>query len=311
VRSLRIVFLGNDPLSVPPLRTLAASAHDLVRVITAIAKPAGRGNRLTSTKVADAARELGLPLVEVGTVTSGSGLEALRSAGPDVLVVVAYGELLPTAVLDLPSVAPVNLHFSLLPAFRGAAPVQAALLHGLSETGVTTIRMDSGLDTGPILGRRAVPIALDDDAGSLGVRLAEVGGEVLVETVDDLASGRARPTPQRHQDATFAPKLGPDDRILRWGRPARELVNRCRAFAPEPGARTTFRGRDLRILRADVDDAGRGDPGRVVAVSRSGFVVGTGTAGFRPLELVPAGRRPMSGRDFVNGFRPRVGESLG
>lgn len=308
---LRIVFLGNDPWSVPPLRALATSRHNLALVATAAPKPAGRGNVPTPTRVAESARVMELPLIEVETVTSGDGLARLREARPDVLAVVAYGELLPPAVLELPAVAPVNLHFSLLPALRGAAPVQAALLLGLTETGVTTIVMDRGLDTGPILRQRRVPIAPDDDAGALGSRLAQVGGEVLVETVDLLASGRGRPIPQRHEEATVAPKLGPGDRVLRWDRPARELVDRCRALSPEPAAATTFRGRDLLVFRGEADEAAGGEPGRILAVARAGFVVGTALGGFRPLDLAPAGRRRMSGRDFVNGFRPRVGEPLG
>jgi methionyl-tRNA formyltransferase len=311
VNPLRIVFLGNDPWSVPPLRALATSRHHLALVATAAPKPAGRGNVPTPTRVAESARGMELPLIEVETVTSGDGLARLREARPDVLAVVAYGELLPPAVLELPAVAPVNLHFSLLPALRGAAPVQAALLLGLTETGVTTIVMDRGLDTGPILRQRRVPIAPDDDAGALGSRLAQVGGEVLVETVDLLASGRGRPILQRHEEATVAPKLGPGDRVLRWDRPARELVDRCRALSPEPAAATTFRGRDLLVFRGEADEAAGGEPGRILAVARAGFVVGTALGGFRPLDLAPAGRRRMSGRDFVNGFRPRVGEPLG
>jgi methionyl-tRNA formyltransferase len=311
VKPLRIVFLGNDPWSVPPLRALAASRHHLALVATASPKPAGRGNVPTPTRVAESARVMELPLVEVETVTSGDGLGRLREAGPDVLAVVAYGELLPPAVLELPTIAPVNLHFSILPALRGAAPVQSALLLGLTETGVTTIVMDRGMDTGPILLQRRVPIAPEDDAGALGSRLARVGGEVLVETVDLLASGEARPTPQRHEEATVAPKLDSGDRVLRWDRPASELVDRCRALSPEPGATTAFRGRDLVVLRAEADEAAGGEPGRIVAVTRAGFVVGTASGGFRPLELAPAGRKRMSGRDFVNGFRPHVGEPLG
>lgn len=280
-------------------------------MLTAVPRPAGRGNELRPTRVAEAAREAGLPLAEIETVKSGPGFDRLRAAEPDVLAVVAYGEILPPAVLQVPRVAPVNLHFSLLPALRGAAPVQAALLHGLAETGVTTILMDEGLDTGPIIGRREVPILPEDDAGSLGSRLAEAGGQLLAQTVDLLAAGRAEPTPQRHEEATFAPKLGPDDRLLRWDLPAAELVNRCRALAPEPAATTTFRDRPLRVYRAEVEEAAAGEPGRIVEVSRSGFVVGTGRGGFRPLELAPAGRRRMGARDFVNGFRPVVGEMLG
>jgi methionyl-tRNA formyltransferase len=308
--SVRVALLGNDAWSVPSLGALARSRHELVLVVTAAPKPAGRGSELTPTPVSGAARALGLPLAEVETVRRGDGLARLSAARPDVLSVVAYGELLPAAVLGLPRLAPVNLHFSLLPELRGASPVQTALLRGLDRTGVTTLLMDEGLDTGPIVLQREEAVAPEDDAGSLGARLAELGAGVLVETVDLLAAGEAAPRPQDHALASFAPKLTPGDRVLDWSSPAPTLVNRCRALSPEPAATTTFRGRGLKVFRAAALDA-TGEPGLVVSVGRDGFVVATADGGFRPLDLAPAGRRRMSGADFVNGFRPRVGERLG
>jgi methionyl-tRNA formyltransferase len=207
--SLRVAFLGNDPWSVPPLEAVARSAHAIVAVVTAAPKPAGRGNRLTPTAVATAARALALPLHEVETVKAGPGLDALERARFDVLAVVAYGEILPAAILRLPSLAPVNLHFSLLPALRGASPVQTALLHGLERTGVSTIIMDEGLDTGAVVLRREVAIEPADDAGSLGARLAAVGADVLVESIDRLAVGAVEPTAQDDAHATYAARVGP------------------------------------------------------------------------------------------------------
>lgn len=306
---LRIAFLGNDRWSAPSLRAIADSPHEVVAVITAAPKPAGRGNRLRPTPVADLARARGLPLHEVETVKAGPGLEALASGAPELLVVVAYGEILPRAVLDLPEIAPVNLHFSLLPRLRGASPVQTALLEGLRETGVTTIVMDEGMDTGPVVLQRAEAIEPQDDAGSLGDRLASTGADVLVRTADLFGEGAVEPRPQDEEAATFTRRLGPDDRILRWGEPARRLVDLTRAMAPEPGATTTFRGEVLKILRAEVV-AASGDPGTVVGAGRDGFVVATGDGGYRPLELAPAGRRRMRSTDFVNGYRPAVGERL-
>jgi methionyl-tRNA formyltransferase len=310
IRSLRIAFLGNDRWSVPSLRAIADSAHEVVGVITAARRPAGRGNELRPTPVADAAAEAGLSLHEVETVTSGPGADALAASAPDLLIVVAYGEILPQAVLDLPAIAPVNLHFSLLPDLRGASPVQTALLEGRDETGVTTIVMDTGIDTGPVIVRRAEAIESGDDAGSLGDRLAAIGAEVLVETADLFAEGAAEPRPQDEAAATFTRRLGADDRVLRWTEPARDLVNRTRAMSPEPGATTRFRGEDLKIFRADTIPAS-GEPGSIVQASKEGFVVATGEDGFRAIELAPAGRRHMSSLDFVNGYRPAIGESLG
>jgi methionyl-tRNA formyltransferase len=307
--AVRLTFLGNDRWSVPSLRALASSAHR-IRVVTAAPKPAGRGNRLTPTPVADTARELELPLFEVETLRADPGRSLLASTEPDVLAVVAYGELLPRAVLELPKVAPVNLHFSLLPRLRGASPVQTALLLGEEETGVTTIVMDEGMDTGPIVLQRREPIHPDDDAGSLGERLAALGAHVLVESVELLASGAASPTPQVDSLATYAPRLAPRDRYLDWSKDAIDLVNRTRAFSPEPGTTTVFRGRDLKIVHAEIASAS-GEPGTLVEVDRDGFVVATGRAGFRPLELAPAGSGRMRSRDFVNGYRPTLGERLG
>lgn len=309
-RANRVVFLGNDRWSVPSLRALAASEHRIDRVVTRAPKPAGRGNELTPTPVANAARQADLPLLEVESVKEGPGFDALESDPPEVLVVVAYGEILPRDVLDLPSVAPVNLHFSLLPRLRGASPVQTALLEGAEETGVTTIVMDERLDSGPVLLRRPEPVRPNDDAGSLGDRLAEVGARVLVETVDVLAEGEVDATPQEEELATFTKPIRAEDRILRWDEPVRALVNRTRAMAPEPGATTRFRDEPLKVLRAEAADAA-GEPGTITTVDSEGFVVATGYGGFRPLELAPAGRKRMRAADFVNGYRPEVGERLG
>ncbi|MGZ8585927.1 MAG: methionyl-tRNA formyltransferase [Actinomycetota bacterium] len=306
----RVAFLGNDAWSVPSLEALAASGHDVVLVVTAEPKPAGRGNALRPTPVAGPARALGLPLAEVVTVREGPGFERLTSTRPDVLAVVAYGELLPDAVLELPSIAPVNLHFSLLPELRGASPVQTALLLGLDRTGVTTILMERGLDTGPVVEQREEAISPGDDAGSLGARLADAGARVLVTSIDRLAAGPVEARPQDHDRATFAPKLGAPDRTLDWSAPARALVNRCRALSPEPAATTSFRGRGLKVFRAKAAGGG-GEPGRIVEVAADGFGVATAEGVFVPLELAPAGGRRMSAGDFVHGYRPERGELLG
>jgi methionyl-tRNA formyltransferase len=308
--SARIAFLGNDVWSVPSLEALAASHHEMVLVVTAAAKPAGRGSRPTPTAVATAASDLDLPLAEVETARSGAGFERLASSMPQILVVVAYGEILPATVLNVPTIVPVNLHFSLLPELRGASPVQHALLLGLERTGVTTMVMDEGLDTGPVVLQREERIDASDDAGTLGARLARVGADVLVETIDALVTGSAAPAPQDDSKATYAPKLRAEDRVLDWTDAATVLVDRCRALSPEPAATTTFRGKTLKVYRGDADRA-TGEPGTILAVTPEGPVVATADGGFRPLDVAPEGRRRMRGSDFVNGFRPQVGERLG
>jgi methionyl-tRNA formyltransferase len=309
-RSLRVSFLGNDRWSVPALEALAASDHQLVGVVTAAPKPAGRGNELTATPVADAARALGLPLAEVDTVKAGPGFKALATTTPEVLAVVAYGEILPPNVLHVPSIAPVNLHFSLLPELRGASPVQTALLLGLERTGVTTFVMERGLDTGPVILQRPEPIGPADDAGSLGARLAVLGAQVLVESIDMLGAGPVAPRPQDHSLATFAPRFTPEDRVLAWSNPAAVLVNLCRALSPRPAATTTLHGQGLKVYRAEAT-AATGEPGTIVRIEDRGIVVATADGGFVPVDVAPAGRKRMSGSDLVHGLRPEVGERLG
>jgi methionyl-tRNA formyltransferase len=315
---MRVAFLGNAAWSVPSLEALAASDHRVSAVFTRAPKPAGRGNRPTPTPVAEAARRLELPLSEIASVKTGSGLDALRDAAPDVLAVVAYGEILPPVVLAVPRRVAVNVHFSLLPELRGAAPVQRAILEGLEAAGVTTIRMDEGMDSGPIFLRAEEAILPGDDAGSLGARLASIGGRLLVDTLDRMEAGVLVETPQDAALATYAPKLTAPDRVIDWNESAVAIVRRVRALSPEPGASTRFHGRRLKVLRAS---AGSGwfwtsSPvedirnGRVV-VNEEGAVVVRAEDGFVALEEVaPEGRKRMTGEEFARGYRPG-GEILG
>lgn len=306
---MRVVFLGNDPWSVPSLEALAGSRHDLALAVTRVPRPAGRGGRLRPTPVAEAARSLGLPLAEVESVKRDPGTATLAGARPDVLAVVAYGEILPKEVLDLPRVAPVNLHFSLLPALRGADPVRHALLEGLEVTGVTTIRMDEGLDTGPVLLQREEPIRDEDDAGSLGARLADLGAHLLVETLDLLEARTLEERAQDHGRATLAPRLRPEEEWIDWSHPGERVCRRVRALAPNPGARTRFRGKVLKVLRARPAPGG-GDPGTVVRASKEGLTVATGRGAVALEEVLPEGRKRQSGAEFVRGYRPQPGDRL-
>jgi methionyl-tRNA formyltransferase len=305
-----VAFLGNDRWSVPSLEALAASPHRVALVATRVPRPAGRGGALRPTPVAEAARRLDLPLVEVETVKEGSGLEALREARPDVLAVVAYGEILPAHLLELPRVAPVNVHFSLLPALRGADPVRRAILEGLEVTGVTTIRMDEGMDTGPILLQLEERIAGGEDAGTLGDRLAILGGKLLVETLDGLEAGILEPRPQDHDRATTSPKLRPEEEWIDWKEDAAAVHRRVRALAPDPGARTRFRGKILKVLRASVVE-GSGDPGALLGPVAGHPVVAAGSGAVVLEEVIPEGRRLMSGADFARGHRLEPGERVG
>jgi methionyl-tRNA formyltransferase len=307
---MRVAFLGNAPWSVPSLEAVAGSAHRVVLVVTRDPRPAARGRRPRPTAVAEAARRLDLPLLEVPTVNDGPGLEALREAAPDVLSVVAYGEILPEAVLALPRVAPVNVHFSVLPALRGADPVRRAILEGYATTGVTTMRMDAGLDTGPVLLQAATRIGEDEDAGELGERLAVLGGDLLVRTLDRLEAGILREMPQDESMATMAHKVRPEEEWIDWTDDAGRVVRLVRALSPEPGARTLFRGRDLKVLRArGLGNAG--EPGSIVEATKQRLVVAAGKGAVVLDEVIPEGRRRMSGADFALGLRPELGERVG
>ena len=322
--TVRAAFLGNAKWSTPALQALAAAdgVHVAV-VVTNPPRPAGRGSATTGTAVAQAARNLGIPLEETVGVSGGPGLAALRAADPDVLAVVAYGELLSREVLDIAPLGAVNLHFSLLPRWRGASPVQRALLAGDEVTGVTAMLMDEHLDTGPILGAVEVPILPEDDAGSLGARLASLGARLMVEAIGSLAAGVAMPQPQDGALATVAPRLTPEERWIDWSESADSVLRRVRALGPEPGASTRLRGEILKVFRAEVvveatiaeglvaDRSGREEPGVVVAVDRDGIVIATGEGAIRPLEVAVAGRKRMAAGDWARGARLAPGARLG
>ena len=314
---VRIAYLGNDPWSVPPLAALVASeAVEVALVVTNPPRPAGRGSRLRATAVAEAARTAGLPLLEVAGVRSGEGFDALTALHPDVVVVVAYGELLTPEVLHLPGLGCVNLHFSLLPRWRGAAPVQRAILEGDAVTGVTVMLMDEGIDTGPVLATREEPIGPEDDAGALGERLARLGGALLVETLPRLAAGGIESTAQDHVAAVYAAKILPEERELDWTRSVFELERRIRALAPEPGASTTFREGARTILGARPSEIGymlnavRG-PGEIRVYGDGAVRVGTGEGSLDLLEVAPAGRKRMDAAAWARGARIEPGERLG
>jgi methionyl-tRNA formyltransferase len=313
---VRVVFLGNDAWSVPTLEALAdAPDVDLATAITNPPRPAGRGSKLRPTAVAEDATRLGVPVLEVDGVRAGPGRAALDRLEPDAVVVVAYGELLTPEVLDLPRLGTVNLHFSLLPRWRGAAPVQRAILEGDEVTGVSVMLLDEGLDTGPVLDRVEVAVG-DDDAGTLGRHLATIGAPMVVEAVRRLDAGTARPVSQDHAAATYAAKLTPDERTIDWRHPAASIVRRVRAFAPAPGATTTFRGAPLKVLRAEVRTVGGWTLATRVAVEGEialdpdgvPTVAAAGGQSLALLEVAPAGRARMSGADWARGARLQPGE---
>jgi len=305
---IRIAYLGNTAVSAVVLRAVAGSAGvALELVVTRPPRPARRGAGTRPTEVARAARDLGLPLVEVERAASPEGLAALREARPEALAVVAVGELLPPEVLSVGARGAVNVHLSLLPRWRGAAPVARAILAGDVTTGVTTMLMDAGLDTGPILEQRSRAIGGEEDAGALEGALAELGGGLLASTLAGL--DRIDPAPQDDALATFAPKLTDADRPLDWTRSAGELVRRVRALAPAPGATAGFRAERLKVLSARASTAA-GEPGAIGPTDGDAVAVGTADGTLLLERVVPPGRRATTGAAWARGARPRPGERL-
>jgi methionyl-tRNA formyltransferase len=313
---MRVAFLGNDPWSVAPLRALAGAPDiEVELVVTNPPRPAGRGSQLTPTAVADAARTMELRLLEVDRIRDGEGFDALDTLEPDAIVVVAYGEILTPDVLDIPRLGAVNVHFSLLPRWRGAAPVQRAILEGDEVTGVTVMLMDEGMDTGPVLATVETAIDPEEDAGSLGARLAELGAPLLVETLRGLDEGTIAPSSQDHTVATYAPKLLPEERTIHWDEPADNIVRRVRSLAPDPGAVTTFREGRLKVVVARALDewerpADPSVPGVVERWDRDP-VIRAWPGLVELLEVAPAGRKRMSGEEWARGAKIQPGERLG
>ena len=300
--SVRTVFMGSPEFSIPALHGLA-QRFQVVGVVTQPDRPAGRGRVLTPPPVKLLAQELNLPVIQPRRLREPQAMEQLHEWAPDLIVVAAFGQILRPEVLDLPRYGCVNVHASLLPRWRGAAPVQAAILAGDAETGITIMRMDSGVDTGPLLSQRALPILLEDTAGSLGERLSRLGGDLLLETLPRYLSGEIQPQPQEEAGATYAAMLKKEDGRLDFSQPAEQLERHVRAFNPWPGAFMEWQGQPLKIHQASAVSASQWNaPGS--RCSYAGLpAVGTGR-GLLVLELVqPAGKRAISGVDFLRGAR--------
>lgn len=321
-RMKRVVFMGSADFAVPSLRALADAGYDLRLVVTRADKPVGRGLVPSETPVKKAARAIGLPVYQPPTLRKPEVLDVLREARPDVIVVAAYGRILPPEVLALPPRLPaglygcVNVHGSLLPTYRGAAPIQWAILNGEDETGVTIMVMDEGMDTGPVAARRALPIAPEDTAGTLAGRLAPLGARLLVETLPGLLDGSLVPQPQDSALATLAPPLKKEDGMLDWSLPSRRIVDRVRGLTPWPGAFTFLPGgarlrawppARVASLVPDTDTL----PGQVLDIRRDGMVVRTGDGAVVLEQVQPEGRRPMTPWELAAGRRVAKGDRFG
>jgi methionyl-tRNA formyltransferase len=296
--SIRVVFMGSPDFAVPSLKMLA-EAYPIVGVVTQPDREAGRGRTLVAPPVKRAALELGLPVTQPEKLRSPEAMEQLQTWSPDLIVLAAFGQILRPAVLDLPRLGCVNVHGSLLPRWRGAAPIQAAILAGDRETGITIMKMDSGVDTGPILSQKSMPISDDDTAGSAFEKLSHLGAELLIETLPGYINGSIRPRPQPEQGATYAPMLKKEDGKLEFTRSADELARRVRAFNPWPGAFFNWHGAPMKVHAAHRVEGGV-ETGKHLIYQKLP-AIGTGN-GLLVLDVVqPAGKKPMPGKAFLAG----------
>ncbi|WP_456405237.1 methionyl-tRNA formyltransferase [Thiolapillus sp.] len=297
---LRIVFAGTPEFSVPPLQALLNSEHKVVAVYTQPDRPSGRGRKLLPGPVKSLAVEAGAPLYQPASLKPAEEVEALRALAPDLMVVVAYGLLLPETVLGIPRLGCVNIHASLLPRWRGAAPIQRAIQAGDAESGVSIMRMDKGLDTGPVYLTKRIALAADETGGSLHDKLSVLGAEALMEALPGIADGSLQPAPQDDAHATYAAKLEKKEAQIDWNLPATDIERQVRAFNPWPVAYTRYENANLRIWDAHAIDGVTAEPGTVMSATREGVDVSTGNGLLRITRLQMPGKRAMDAQDFIN-----------
>ena len=307
---MRLIFAGTPGFAATALHALIAAGHHIVLVLTQPDRPAGRGMHIKSSAVKTLALVHGLPVAQPATLKDSAEQARLRNVAADAMVVAAYGLLLPQAVLDIPRLGCLNIHASLLPRWRGAAPIQRALLAGDPDTGITIMQMDAGLDTGAMLFEKRIAIATNDTAQTLHDKLARLGGEAVVEALDLLQQARLIPETQNAALATYAAKLSKDEARVDWHKPAVEIARAVCAYNPYPAAFTLLRGEPLKLWAADVV-AGNGAPGTVLAADKSGIVVACGTGALQITELQRAAGKRLTTTQFLAGAEINPGERLG
>jgi methionyl-tRNA formyltransferase len=312
---LRIIFMGTAELACASLLALTCEADfKVVAVVTQPDRPKGRALKLQPSPVKEVALATKLPVLQPARAREEFFVEELREVVPGLIVVAAYGQILPQAILDLPRFGCLNVHTSLLPKHRGAAPIQWAILEGDALTGVTIMKMDAGLDTGPILTQQTTPIHAEDNSQTLHDRLAQLGATLLVQTIRDYVAGKISARPQPTEGVSYARKITKEDGLLDWAQPARVLWNRIRAFTPWPGAFThlpaSARSALLKIWQAEVADES-GQPGHILQAGKTGITVACGSQALRVLELQPEGGRRMTAAEFLSGHHLKSGDRLG
>ncbi len=307
---MRVVFMGTPAFAVPTLEALVEAGHEVSLVVTQPDRPVGRGRKLTSPAVKQKAVELGIEVFQPEKVRAEAAFTRLAEAAPEVIVVVGFGQIIPQRIIDLPRCGCVNVHSSLLPKYRGAAPVNWAIVRGETVTGVCTMQIVKKLDAGDVLLCRETPIGENETAGEVLARLAPMGAELLVETLAALESGGVAPRPQDDAASSYAPLMKREDGEIDWDLSARELHDRARGFDPWPGAYTSFRGRRLSLRGTRVRE-GSAAAGAIVEAGEA-LVVGCGGGGLLAArEVQLEGKARMAAADFANGYRPKPGERLG
>ena len=306
---MRLVFLGTPAFAVPTLERMVEAGHQVLAVVTQPDRPRGRGQRDAAPPVKETAIRLGLPVYQPERVRRPEAVEFLRGLAADAMVVVGYGQIIPQSVIDLAPLGIINVHASLLPKYRGAGPIQWALVNGETRTGVTTMRIDAGLDTGDMLLKAETEIGPDENAIDLGRRLAQMGADLLVETLTGLAAGSIIPEKQNSAQATYAPLLKKEDGLIDWQQPAAAIHNRIRGLQPWPGAYTAWRGDTLHIWKARLGPPSSGPSGRFAAIKPLTVYCGAGT--LELLEVQLEGRKRISAADFANGQRVTENDILG
>ncbi len=308
-----LVFCGTPRFAVPTLEKLVAAGHSVPLVVTQPDRPRGRGMELVASPVKDAAMRLGITVVQPAAIKNNEEFRSqLAAIGPDAIIVVGYGRIIPQWMIDLPRFGNLNLHASLLPKYRGAAPIQWAIASGETVTGVTTMRIDAGLDTGDILMQCELPILLDDTAETLGPKLASIGAELMIETLHGLESGKVHPVAQDHARATLAPILKKEDGRMDFSRSADELFNRLRGFRPWPGAFTTFQKKTLQVHRAQPSKSLGPLASGAIAIEGTRLLAGCGQGTVLEIfEVQIEGKRRMTAQEFINGYRLKTGDRLG
>jgi methionyl-tRNA formyltransferase len=309
---LRIVFLGSGAFAIPSFEATVDAGYDVATLVTQPDREKGRGRALAPPPLKPVAEARGIPVLQPRRVREPESVEALRALSPDLQIVVAYGQILPRAIIDLPPLGTINVHASLLPRYRGAAPIQWAIVRGEAETGVTTMRIDEGLDTGPLLLSRSTRIGAAETAADLEPRLARLGAELLLETLREIEAGRTRPVAQDPSQATLAPLIHKEDGRIDWAMDAAGIARRVLGFHPWPGTTTSLEGRALKIISAQphapAEDA---LPGTIVALPAEGFVVACGEgSGLLVTAVQPESRRPMAAAAFATGARLAPGARL-